>query len=73
MYHFFYYYYHTIVIHIWIGTDVNQKNIENTFLRLMTTLMLLEHQEEANAYNTTLLGQLHSLAAGKRMESLKTQ
>ena len=33
-------------------------------------LTWLEHQE-ANAYNTTLLRQLHSLAAGKRMESLE--
>ncbi len=34
-------------------------------------LIWLEHQEEANTYNTLLLRQLHSLSAGKRMNSLK--
>lgn len=34
-------------------------------------LTWLEYQVEANAYNTTLLRELHNLAATKRMESLK--
>lgn len=34
-------------------------------------LSWLEHQPEANTYNTTLLRELHSLAAVKRIDSLK--
>ena len=34
-------------------------------------LAWLEHQPEANAYNTSVLRQLHTLAARKRIQSLK--
>ena len=34
-------------------------------------LYWLEHQPEATVYNTSVLRELHDLAAGKRMESLK--
>ena len=37
----------------------------------LTCLGWLEHQQEVNAYNTSLLRQFHRLAAHKRLHALK--